>query len=176
MIIAGRRVDAEDTAAPQFPLSCVPVVAASIVERLKALHVTTLVCSAACGVDLLAIQAAATLGARQRIVLPFAPERFKRTSVTDRPGNWDALYDPAIQRSAKTGDLIVLNLSEGERAYLDVNQRVVDEARQAAGSDGAHGVFVWDGARPAGLDVTADLARRAARADFVLHAIPILAR
>ena len=49
---------------------------------------SVLVCSAACGADLIALQAAGRVSLRRRIVLPFEPSRFRDSSVVDRPGDW----------------------------------------------------------------------------------------
>lgn len=173
VVIAGRRVDAHGALAPQFPLSSVPAVAAALAKFFQQVQVTTLVSSGACGVDLLAIQAAARLGARTRLVLPFSPEQFKKSSVTDRPGDWEGLFDAAVRRAAEMNDLVVLELPDNEQAFLDANQHLIDAALNAAGQDPPHGVVVWNGARPGGVDVTADLARRAIAADFILHTLPI---
>src|SRR4051812_8410719 len=85
--LAGRHVDPDGTDAPRFPLENVPIVRSRIVDLLAKEHAVALVCSAACGADLIALEEAEQLGLRRRIVLPFSPERFRSTSVTDRPGN-----------------------------------------------------------------------------------------
>lgn len=173
VVIAGRRIDADGTASPQFPLSSVPAVAAALDKLFQQVQVTTLVSSGACGVDLLAIQAAARLGARTRLILPFSPEQFKTASVTDRPGDWEVLYDTAVRRAAEMDDLVVLELPDNEQSFLDTNQRLIEEALNAAEEDMPQGVVVWNGARPDGVDVTADFARRALTANYVLHTLPI---
>jgi hypothetical protein len=78
MVIAlsGRRIDSADAAHPAFPLGHVETVRIRILELLRDRCVTVLVCSAACGADLLALQAAQLLGIRSRIVLPYDPLHF----------------------------------------------------------------------------------------------------
>jgi hypothetical protein len=120
--LAGRRIDAADAEEPRFPLASVVLVR----ERLRDLFVrrgaSTLVCSAACGADLVALEAAEQLGLRRRVVLPFAAERFRETSVTDRPGDWGLLYDRAIEAVQRVGDLIVLeDVGEERDAYDAAN-------------------------------------------------------
>jgi hypothetical protein len=63
----------------------VPLVRRRIVDLLAEEHTEALVCSAACGADLIALEEAERLGLRRRIVLPFSPRQFRETSVTDRP-------------------------------------------------------------------------------------------
>lgn len=173
VVIAGRRIDPKDTSSPQFPLSSVSSVTGSLETLFQQLKVTTLVSSGACGVDLLAIQVAVQLGARTRLVLPFSPEQFKTTSVTDRPGDWEVMYDAAVQRAAETEDLVVLDLPNDEQSFLDANQRLIDEALKASREGMPQGVVVWNGARPSGVDVTEDFVRRALMENFFLHTLPI---
>ena len=88
--LAGRRIDAADTNPPRFPLEAVPTVRRRLADLLAKERAVALVCSAACGADLMALEEAERLGLRRRIVLPFPPERFRKTSVIDRPGDWAA--------------------------------------------------------------------------------------
>ncbi len=94
--LAGRRIDPPDIANPAFPLANVDAVRIRLREFFQAQSAAALVCSAACGADLLALDVAGTLGIRRRVVLPFAAERFRETSVTDRPGDWGSIFDRVI--------------------------------------------------------------------------------
>jgi hypothetical protein len=169
--LAGRRIDAADAEAPRFPLANTALVR----ERLHALfaqrRTSTLVCSAACGADLVALEAAEFLGMRRRIVLPFALERFRKTSVTDRPGDWGPLYDRTIEVVRRAGDLIVLEgAGEGDLAYQAANERILDEAVAlvSAGlasnsvlADAALAVIVWEGSPRGSDDATQHFAQGA---------------
>ena len=101
--LAGRRVDPPDAGTP-----------ASVRERrararrlrsfLAERQPAVLVCSAACGAnDLVALEAAGTQQVRRRIILPFDPERFRETSVTDRPGDWRPLYERVVAAAGPDG-------------------------------------------------------------------------
>jgi hypothetical protein len=83
----------------------VPAVRQRLVDMLAAERAAVLVCSAACGADLVALEAAERLGLRRRIVLPFAAERFRTTSVTDRPGDWGPLFDRMIAAAGAAGEM-----------------------------------------------------------------------
>jgi hypothetical protein len=61
--LAGRRVDAADAAAPRFPLANVGAVRERLKTLLRAQGSAALVCSAACGADLIALDVAGALGA-----------------------------------------------------------------------------------------------------------------
>ena len=123
--LAGRRIDAPDAPTPRFPLSR----AAAVREKLSALFrrrgATALVSSAACGADLLALDAARHLGMRLRIVLPFDRATFRRLSVTDRPGDWGPLYDEICAE----GEVIELGLdpSRSHYAYQAATARILEE-------------------------------------------------
>src|SRR5687768_5169361 len=95
---AGRRIDAPGARVARFPLKNVPVVTKRIQDALEAARASTLVCSAAAGADLLALTVAGQLGLGCHILLPFAIERFRVTSVIDRPDErWGALFDREIR-------------------------------------------------------------------------------
>jgi len=103
--LAGRRIDAPGADPPRFPPERVPAVRQRLVDMLAAERAAVLVCSAACGADLVALEAAERLGLRRRIVLPFAAERFRTTSVTDRPGDWGPLFDRMIAAAGAAGEM-----------------------------------------------------------------------
>ena len=155
--LAGRRVDAPGTEPPRFPLENVPVVRERLAELLARERAAALVCSAACGADLLALGEAERLGLRRRVVLPFAPGRFRETSVVDRPGDWGPLYDRVVEAARRAGDLVVLEgAGEGAAAYAAANARILEEALALAGGapvpvGAALAAIVWEG-RPRGPD------------------------
>jgi hypothetical protein len=166
--LAGRRVDAVDAKSPRFPLARVPLVRQQLRDLFAKTRASMLVCSAACGADLTALEAAEMLGLRRRIVLPFSVERFRETSVTDRPGDWGALYDRTVEAVRQTGDLIVLENVPGEdRVYEIANRRILDEAVALSGSDLSSNpqrsdwptaVIVWEGRTRGSGDVTQQFA------------------
>jgi hypothetical protein len=128
-----------------------------------------LVCSAACGSDLVALEEAERLGLRRRIVLPFGRERFRQSSVTDRPGNWGAAFDRLADGAQEAGDLVVLDPTDGDEgaAYAAANVAILREAQALARTAGSAcrtaAVIVWEGA-PRGTDDATDGFRRLAEA------------
>jgi hypothetical protein len=145
--LAGRRVDAVDAKQHRFPPENVPTVRGRIRAMFEVRAAIALVSSAACGADLLALAEAGSLGLRRRVVLPFEREKFRTTSVTDRPGGWGPLYDRALNDVEKNGDLLVIQTSSEDKAYAEVNHAIIDEAillgQQLHYSVTA--VLVWDG-------------------------------
>ena len=147
--LAGRRIDAPEAQETRFPLSMKEAVGQRLRDFFTRREATSLVCSAACGADLLALDAAGEVGIRCRIVLPFSPERFRETSVTDRPGDWGPLYDRIAERIAASGDLVVLpDGGDQDDAYAATNEAILDEALQLArgkGEGDVLAVIVWEG-------------------------------
>lgn len=172
--LAGRRIDADDPNVSRFS----PTMKDTVRERLSDLFTsrdaTALVCSGACGADLLALDAAGELGMRRRMVLPFELERFRETSVTDRsePAWWGRLFDRIID-TLPSQDLVILDdAGRGTSPYVATNEAILDEAarlaREAAPSTGRDeldsvlGVIVWEGKSRGENDITegfADAAR-----------------
>jgi hypothetical protein len=172
--LAGRRIDAPETKSVRFPLNNVPIVRERLAALLAAEHAEALVCSAACGADLIALSEAERLGLRRRIVLPFSAKRFRETSVTDRPGEWGPLYDRLIAEAQAAGDLVVLPATGGDddAAYANANHIIIREAQglAQAAPDGRPyrliAVIVWEGSAREGADASGGLLTLAKQAGF----------
>jgi hypothetical protein len=184
--LAGRRVDPPEAGTPRFPPENVALVRERLRSFLQDKQATWLVCSAACGADLVALEAAEALGLRRRVVLPFEPERFRETSVVDRPGDWGPLYDRVIEAVTRTGDLVVLEgAGEGGAAYAAANEAILDEALRLAGVASGPGseaigpvlpemalaVIVWEGQSRGGEDATERFAASAQRRGLPVEVI-----
>jgi hypothetical protein len=145
--LSGRRIDKEGIRPPHFPLANVEFVRERLRVLLREEVVSGLVSSAACGADLLALNEAIALGIRCRVVLPFERQRFRTTSVVDRPGDW-RFYDNIIDKVASANDLLTLAGSlEDQSAYEAANFAVLDEAQAMGRSTGeeVRALLVWDG-------------------------------
>ncbi|BDA70762.1 hypothetical protein CAL7716_049280 [Calothrix sp. PCC 7716] len=157
--LAGRRIDAPNAEKPRFPSENTEKVRKCISDLLMKHNAATLVCSAACGADLIALDAAGKLGLRRRIILPFERGRFREMSVTDRPGDWGVMFDRIYDEVQAAGDLVILNKSEqDETAFIATNEAIINEAlsfacssakEQKANNKISEGkllaVIVWDG-------------------------------
>jgi hypothetical protein len=146
--LAGRRADAADTTDPRFPSANANIVKERIRRQLERLTARTLVCSAACGADLVALDAAGELGLRRRIVLPFAEQRFRVTSVVDRGAEWGALFDRILAEVRGHDDVVTLeDVSDVAAAYVAANRRILDEAASLGRAENAEvvAILVWEG-------------------------------
>lgn len=171
--LAGRRTDASDAKTPRFPLSNVLTVR----EKLKQVFVehrfTHLVCAAACGADLIALEVAADLGMQSHIILPFSPTEFREISVTDRPGDWGELYDLLVKKAEDTGCLYLLGyLPTDEKAFSKTTQFLIDHAKKLAHDTSAFGAIVWEGRSRGKDDATQEFATLSQEAG--LHKLEIL--
>ena len=170
--LAGRRIDAPDTDSSRFPLENVSMVRQRLADLLSTESAEALVCSAACGADLIALEEAERLGLRRRIILPFPPKRFRETSVTDRPGDWGPLFDRLIAAAEAAGDLVILGNTGGsdDSAYAAANRAIIGEALARAASNNTPlrlvAVIVWEGSARAGSDASGGLLNLAVQAGF----------
>jgi hypothetical protein len=179
--VAGRRIDAADAQTARFPYGNADAVRAAFARTLENAAAMLVVASAACGSDLLALDAASVLGIRTRIILPFAPDVFRETSVVDRPYHayWGNLYDRLITEARERGDLIVL---DGDRndpgAYVAANRAIIAEALLAASKEAPPArpvaVIAWEGAPRGDDDATDDFRRVALQRGFTIEQVSTL--
>jgi hypothetical protein len=147
--LAGRRVDSEKQDPPRFSADAESVeqVRLRIREKLLSVQPSTLVSSAACGADLLALGEASKLGIRRRVILPFGRDRFRVSSVIDRPGEWGPLYDAVLDEVDAVGDLVIAPFARDETAYLRTNHIIIEEALRLgkALQEECLAIRVWEG-------------------------------
>jgi hypothetical protein len=144
-------------------------VRARIAAALREHDVAALVCSAACGADLIALDEAAKMQLRRRIVLQFPVATFRERSVISRPGDWGALYDRLVQDAERTGNLIVLDAVAGDNDAADMaaNEAIIAQAKAlGAGEHDLVAITVWEGHARSGNDITDAFRCRATEAGF----------
>ena len=185
--LVGRRIDAEGTATPRFPLHNAPLVQERIRMALTKNRAALLVSSAACGADLLAIEAARQLHLRVHIILPFARDQFRQTSVVDRPGDWGRLFDQLLDASVQEGAVDELDPGlDPHDAYLKVVETILDQAREAARytetgepaavSGEVTAVVVWDAQSRGPRDVTEAFLQQAHALEITVCEVSTLRR
>lgn len=165
LVLAGRRIDADNAGHQRFPLASVPLVK----ERLKTFftdnHISHLVSSAACGADLLAQEVADEMNIDRTIVLPFDATLFRKTSVTDRQGDWGVLFDRLIKNTVT--NLIILKYDPDDpRAYARTTLELLNVAEKISSShqkDDVLALIVWEGKAKDKDDVTLGLQTEARR-------------
>lgn len=158
MIIAfaGRRIDGPEDNTVRFPSENVERVKQQLYSYFIDKGVKYLVASAACGGDLLALDAAQSLNVHTRIVLPYDGETFKAKSVIDRPGDWEKAFDKVLNRK-DLNDVINLGLAEDNaEAFWQVNLRILSEAENLANKIPlpVQVLIAWDGEKKPSNDTT----------------------
>jgi hypothetical protein len=161
LALAGRRIDPPG-AESRFPVASIPRVKSDLRERINS-RVEALICSAACGADLLALATADRMGVPYHIVLPFPTETFRKTSVVDRPGeDWGAIFDHVIGNAAQANRLLTDDLDpESDASFRTTNRRIIELARaigeraDLVGEMDLVAVVVWEG-QSRGADDTTD--------------------
>jgi hypothetical protein len=177
LALAGRRIDPPDASIARFPLENIAAVRERIAMLMAATQARKLICSAACGADLLALEAARELALDCYIVLPFSKDRFRVTSVLDRPGEWGPLFDRAIRRAEDAGNLFTLDLPEANDAsFLAANRAILVRARAIARSNAQplEAVLVWDGQPRDAQDITAAFGEEAKTLGMPLREVSTL--
>jgi hypothetical protein len=171
--LAGRRIDPEPADEPRFPFARVPAVRDAIAARFRSERARTLVCSAACGADLVALEVAQERGLRTRIILPFSASEFRKTSVVDRPRAefWGRLFDLAIAKARETNDVVDLGrAADDANAYSAATRAIVAEAKRLAGEtvppSNPVAMLIWNGAPRGASDNTKEFADLAAGSGF----------
>lgn len=157
--VAGRRIDRFGANPARFPIENVPKVQRSVGEALQRMQATALVSSAANGADLIAADWAVRHGIPLQIVLPFPEQEFKRSSVTDRPGDWGSVFELVIAAAKAAGSLTVLAGSQDDSGYLAANATILEIA--ARGDASAKALIIWDGRSRGDSDVTAAFSNEA---------------
>jgi len=161
-VVAGRLIDHPQTPPRlrRFPPERADAVKTALRRAFIRYRIRTLIASAACGADLLALDVAGELGIRRRIVLPRAVRAFEKSSVRRCGGDWPAVYQAVVEAVRDAGDLIVLPRTRSP--YRAANLRLLDEARAEAGRRRPLAIVVWDGPRGA-EDMTAHFRDEAER-------------
>lgn len=165
--LAGRLPDAPDADARRFPAANVSRVRTRLKTILDPAKTVRLVCSAAAGADLLALDVATETDLRRHVILGTEPAAFEARSVAERAGPWIDLFDRLVVTPSKSMTLEILSSvqPEDDRA---VNQAILTRARESALAVGARpvAVLVWEGRSRGADDVTADFRDRAIALGF----------
>ncbi len=182
--LAGRRIDAEDSPTQRFPLENATAVADRIRSCFQSLPISALVCSAARGADLLALDVAGELGIRRCVVLPSDVASFRASSVVDgltgerQDGyEWGGIFDRVRETVKEKGDLrICPEEAGGHESYLAANLAILDHAARLAAPTGeeVRAIVVWNLASRGPEDVTGAFRDEAIRRGMRIEEISTL--
>lgn len=147
-VFAGHMIDQPGRAVPRFPPRLEDPVCKAMREGLKKLDVGFGFSSAACGSDLIFLEALLERGGEAHVVLPFENQLFIRDSVQIIPGaNWVDRFQDVLARAREIAIVSGQRLSEGSVSYDYANQVMLGLAVIRAEQLGTElvPVAVWDG-------------------------------
>jgi tetratricopeptide (TPR) repeat protein len=155
---AGHLIDRPDRPAPRFPPALEDAAARAIRERLHALEAGFGYASAACGADILFLEALVEMSGETTIVLPYNRDQFEQDSVAIVPGSaWPSRYRRALDRAS---DVVVASdrrMGAGQLSYEYAGMLIDGLANLRADALDAEAVplVLWDGREGGGRGGTA---------------------
>jgi class 3 adenylate cyclase len=148
LLYSGHMVDKPGRARPRFPPGMEAEVAARIQAAITALGPAAAYGSAACGADILCLEAVAAAGGELHIVLPFPEEDFRRVCVEfPGTGNWGERFDRLLA-SAVSVHVISDHFATGSDSTFEYANLVLTglgKLRARMLETSAVGLAVWDG-------------------------------
>jgi tetratricopeptide (TPR) repeat protein len=156
VIFSGHMVDAPGRDVPRFPAKFADAVAEQIRQTLESVDAQIGISSAACGSDLLFIDAMLAREADIQVVLPWRKEEFKKTSVLAGGQEWEQRFDRALEDATSVTFLSQQGAPSGNLGYVYCNDCMNGMAlfrSEKLGSD-VRPMAVWDGRRGDGLGGT----------------------
>lgn len=172
-VFCGHMIDNESREVARFPSSAESSVYRRIQDWLVANPVRVAFSGAACGADILFLEAALESGVEIHILLPFAAEDFIRTSVTPGGPGWLERFQRVLFK-AKTLTIVNDEIADVEGSVFDFTNRMV-AAKGVMMADAlglsVNGLTVWNGLRGDGGGGTADAVSSWLKAMIPVHVI-----
>ncbi len=145
-VFSGHTIDAPGRDAPRFPTRDEARVAQAIDAALTRHGVEIGVSAAACGADIIFLEALQRAGKETKVVLPHSIDVFRKVSVTDIGGeSWGRRFDNVLKHAH---DVIILAPHQGEDLAYQFQGAVMAglAVLRARAVDGhALGIALWDG-------------------------------
>lgn len=148
VIFSGHMIDAPDRRVPRFPAEKEDAIRELLEKQLEAMNAGIGFASAACGSDILFLEAMLDRGGAVHIVLPWPAEEFVKTSVDlDGKGTWNKRFEAVLTRAASVRILGQLYMPGSAIGFEYCNLAVNGLARVFARSLDLDitPLAVWDG-------------------------------
>jgi len=158
IVFSGHMIDEVQRVAPRFPASLEPAVARALRDKIDRVGPCFGFASAACGSDILFLEAMLDAGGEIHIVLPYNKEEFIRDSVDFLPNsNWRSRFERLLRRAAQCVTASTQKLKVGNVSYHFCNELLFGLARTYARrlETALIPLAVWDGFAGGGLGGTA---------------------
>lgn len=148
VIFSGHMIDAPDRRVPRFPPEKEEAVRQLLEKQLEAMNAGIGFASAACGSDILFLEAMLARGGAIHVVLPWPADEFVKTSVDlDGKGTWNKRFEAVLARAASIRVLGQLYMPGSVTGFEYCNLAVNGLARVFARSLDLEitPLAVWDG-------------------------------
>jgi class 3 adenylate cyclase len=169
IVFVGHMIDRPDRPIPRFPSELESVVAKEIRKKIDMVKPGFGFASAACGSDILFVEAMLDAGAEISVALPYEKEQFIRDNIDYIPNsNWRARFDRALERATRVITASPQKLEIGGVAYEFCNQLLLGLATIRAGQleTTMFPLAVWDGRPGDGLGGTASVVKHWGRCGY----------
>ena len=176
VVFAGHMLDLPGRQTPRFPPEREKEVRQAIAAQIDALDARIGYCSAACGSDILFLEAMRARGAEVNIVLPYAQADFLSASVAFAGPEWVERFHQAIA-AADSVRFVTEESVHGDSAVFGMMGQVLRGFAFLAGQAieaSVHLLAVWDGQPGDRIGCTADQVAHWPDPDH-LHLIPLTA-
>jgi class 3 adenylate cyclase len=159
VVFTGHLIDAPDRTDARFPPSAEHAVFAQLKRYLGEMRAKVAFASAACGADILFLEAMLELGGEINIVLPSDTESFVQASVLPGNDNWAERFHRVVKAAKQVTYASQHAATEVYLAYANVLMFGLAKSR-ARGIDGqVRALAVWDGLPGAGGGTASALSR-----------------
>jgi len=172
-VFVGHMIDVPGRSHPRFPAELEAPVKEEIRRMLQELRVEIGYASAASGSDILFLEAVAELGGETCIVLPYGADAFRRDSVDNAGGDWEARFEAVLGRAAQVAIASAKPLPGGEASFRYGNQILTGLAllRAQRLETKFVPVAVWDGHSESALGGTSDVVKGWQELNLDVHLI-----
>jgi class 3 adenylate cyclase len=161
VMYTGHMIDQLTRIKPRFPIALEGVMAAAIRKKFAVLRPLAAYGSAACGSDILCLEAMREVGGETHIVLPFPADEFHRVSVDFASGGWGERFERALA-AADSVTITSDHRARGSTATFEYANLVLTgmaHLRAQVLNTDLHGLAVWDGRPSTGGAGAASLVR-----------------
>ncbi|MEY2479745.1 MAG: hypothetical protein QOI04_672 [Verrucomicrobiota bacterium] len=176
IVFAGHMIDQPDRAGPRFPARLEPAVAREIKTEIESIGAGLGYASAACGSDILFLEAMLERGDEIVVVLPYEREEFIRDSVDLVPNsNWGARFERVLTQASRVVMASPQRLEIGGISYDYTNQLLLGLASIRASQLNTELVplAVWDRAPGDGSGGTASVVKQWRDAGLAVRIIDV---
>jgi len=152
VMFTGHMIDQATRATPRFPVALEGVVAAAVRKKLAVLRPMAAYGSAACGSDILCLEAIREVGGETHIVLPFPAQEFRRVSVDFASGGWGERFERALA-AADSVTVTSDHRARGSSATFEYANLVLTgmaRLRAQVLETELRGLAIWDGKSSSG--------------------------